>query len=1314
MESKQCEICNKSFPSTYSFYKHIQSHRTVREGDLRRKKFHCIVCDKSFFKEKYYERHFKRVHKFIVCEKCGAHIEYEALQSHDCEDDSEESDSNGETNNINIPESFKKENIDGNPSEVMTKDCFKRTMLEKKFLIKKILDPIQALSTYRSKIKTILKDLLSHHRMLKFFLTIKVTFLKHANENESQIVETGFFSGTYTLYRENEIEKHYDSAAGKILSGFDEFVKNGSGFTLQKVVDINLRTAKYSPIPGCSYIKTPMSIANKKAIVNIRNKDNKCFELSCLAELHKQELKEKYHNKRYKPQIYSQWIGKTLNMEGISEPMRMEDLEIFERKNDLGINVFSVNQNGDDLRQTYAASLKDKKIINLLRIDADKKSHFTLITDLNRLFNKNKKVKYKHYCNVCLQSFDTRGKNFKISLEEHKRYCTSNQNQKTKIPTNRWIEHKNFEYECKSPVVCYCDFECIAETYENKDPSKNNGKSCTTLDKIHTLCGYSFYIASEAMNIPSTNKCFSYCGKDAGRHFLQSLDREIKTVTNYMSKHEFKYPILSKEEEDEFQNSEFCHLCKAKFKSDELKVRNHDHITSKYLGSAHNACNLSFRKSRKIPCFMHNFSGYDSHLLIKELAQNNLYLKPIAKSLEKFISFSYQNIQFKDSYRFIPNSLNELCKDLKAKTGENYVKFPATYRYFKERYSYLPDENFEMLTRKLPFPYDYLDSFARLEETSIPTKSSFDNKLTGESITDDDYLFVQHLWHVFQLKNLKDLTILYNEIDTLLLCDIFTEYRTFCYNLYSLEAARFITAPSLAWAAAIKLSNSKLEIPDDMKMHKMIDSGLRGGISLVRHPFTRANHPELEELFNPKKPQVFLAYTDFTNLYGAVMQESLPTHNFVFSRDINGRPEDKIEFGQEVAAYSNEEWENKIIGLKDDDEIGFLFEVSLSYDKELHDIHNELPFCAENIAITQSMLSDYQNSLAEKFGQKRNHITSKLTLTLSDKNNYVCHYRVLKQALKHGLKLKEKPHVILQFNQSPFLKKYILLHQDLRIKTESPLIRAFCKNQNNVVFGKSCQNTKNYKDIYLTTNKNKAMKLINSPRLNSWKIYSPSFASFQLDRKEVLLDRPRIVGMSILEISKTFLYHYFYDYVLPKFPGTKVILTDTDSFCLAIPTEQNFYDEIKNDTETFDFSNLPSDHRCYNNSKKMISGLMKDELKGELLYEVVALRSKMYSMITMKQISIKRAKGVLRKIISNQIQHTDYLNSLFQTEKYYHSGFTIFHKNHNLFTANVNKVSLSPYNDKLFISKTENNEFQCYSFGHYKIQSHNENNMHEN
>ena len=1199
-------------------------------------------------------------------------------------------------------QSLQSEDSEGDGDEV-TKDCYK-TLVEKKIRVqKKISDPIETLQDYKDRISSLLrKYLIKENIKIKFFFSLNVLLLRDSRNNEEpEQVETDLESGTFTIIQENQIDNCYNRGVENVLLDFDKFIENGSGWRFAKCLNITLRIAKYDPIPGCSYIKTPRKLRVKKAVVNIKNKDNKCFEYSCLAELHKKDVT----NHRDRPSMYKKWLGKTLDMGELSEPMILDDIESFEKRNQIGINVYRIDEKGEEkISWEYHTSLPNKKIINLLKIDGTSKSHFTLITNLNRLLNSQRTNHKKDYCELCLTGFDRRYDS-KKKLEEHKKLCSNNMTQTVNIPSGEksWVEYKNFQLECKYPIICYCDFETIAENFQDDSNLSN-----TRREKVHKICGYSLYIYSEESKIPSTNRCFTYCGKDAGAKFLETLNSEILRIKEYLIRYEFKDPILSEKEEIDFLNSTICHLCKKQFEDEDIKVRNHDHYNSKYLGSAHQHCNLSYRRSKTFPCFFHNFSGYDSHLIIQEISNLNdtkHYIKPVAKNLERFISFKYKNIEFKDSLRFIPYSLDKICADLKNKPGFNKNKFPATYKHFKERYSHLPEEAFEMLTRKLPFPYDYL-TFERLTDEVVPEKQCFDNILKGESITEDDYSFIKNLWKVFEIKNVRELLMLYNEVDTLLLCDAFTEYRKFCYDLYQLEAARFVTSPSLAWSAALKMSKTRLEIPQDINMHNMIDNGLRGGISLTRHPFTRANHTQLEEFYDSTKPKVFLSYTDVNNLYGAVMMQALPTDGFCFVKDITGKDDAKIEFEDEVLDYTTDEWEQKIISVDDNGQIGFIFQVSLSYPMSLHDLHNELPFCAENIKINSDMLSDYQLELAEEFGQKTNNKISKLCLTLSDKEDYVCHFRVLKQALQHGLKLKQKPQKILQFNQSPFLKKYITTHQNIRRETDSPLTKAFCKNQNNVVFGKSCENVKDYKDIYLTTNKDRAQKYVNSPRLKTWKIYPPYLSAFQLEKQHIELNKPRVVGMSILEISKTFLFSYFYDYILPKFPDTKVILTDTDSFCLAIPTEQNFYEVTKNDKHVFDFSNLPDGHPCFDDSQKMISGLMKDEMGGELLLEVVALRPKMYSMLTLSNSkNIKRAKGVLKPIVEKKIAHDDYKHSLFQKEILHHSGLKISQKEHQLYTTMIKKRSLCPYNDKMFISKGSNGEFYCYSFGHYKLQN---------
>merc|ERR1712155_380405 len=95
----------------------------------------------------------------------------------------------------------------------------------------------------------------------------------------------------------------------------------------------------------------------------------------------------------------------------------------------------------------------------------------------------------------------------------------------------KWVEYNNFQLECRYPIICYCDFETIAENFQDDSNTKS-----TKREKVHKICGYSLYIYSEDSKIPSTNRCFTYCGNDAGAKFLETLDLEIKKIKEYIYK----------------------------------------------------------------------------------------------------------------------------------------------------------------------------------------------------------------------------------------------------------------------------------------------------------------------------------------------------------------------------------------------------------------------------------------------------------------------------------------------------------------------------------------------------------------------------------------------------------------------------------------------------------------------------------------------------------------------------------------------------------------------------------------------------------
>lgn len=136
-----------------------------------------------------------------------------------------------------------------------------------------------------------------------------------------------------------------------------------------------------------------------------------------------------------------------------------------------------------------------------------------------------------------------------------------------------------------------------------------------------------------------------------------------------------------------------------------------------------------------------------------------------------------------------------------------------------------------------------MDSLKRLSETTLPPKEAFHSRLNGEEITDGDYEHVQAVWKEFGMKTLGDYLELYNQSDVLLLADVFENFRDVCSNNYGLDPAWYYTAPGLAWDAALKITEVKLELLSDPDMLLMIEKGIRGGISMISNRHGKANNP---------------------------------------------------------------------------------------------------------------------------------------------------------------------------------------------------------------------------------------------------------------------------------------------------------------------------------------------------------------------------------------------------------------------------------------------------------------------------------------
>ena len=143
---------------------------------------------------------------------------------------------------------------------------------------------------------------------------------------------------------------------------------------------------------------------------------------------------------------------------------------------------------------------------------------------------------------------------------------------------------------------------------------------------------------------------------------------------------------------------------------------------------------------------------------------------------------------------------------------------------------------------------------------------------------------------------------------------------------------------------------------------------------------------------------------------------------------------------------------------------------------------------------------------------------------------------------------------------------------------------------------------------------------------------------------------------------------------MKKFPGTKLLVTDTDSFCYEIPSEKDIYEQI-NDHQVFDFSNYPKDHPLYSEQYRVIPGLFKDEFGGKIVQEFVGLRPKMYSIKLLDGKRKATAKGVNKSLRDNEISHQDYKNSLFLYSSRVDKMTRIISKNHNQTISQARKYS---------------------------------------
>ena len=612
----------------------------------------------------------------------------------------------------------------------------------------------------------------------------------------------------------------------EVKGEIEAWSERGSGWIMDKILKAFINVAQYQPMRGGSYMVLPTKLKNKRAILNIQNRDNQCLRWAIRAAL----FPAPRGRNPIRPSSYPTEDG--LNFTGIDFPTPVSQIDRLERQNmNLAINVFGW-ENDRVIVHRISEKGSETPRINLMLIKQGENMHYSFVKRLSALlYNQSRHNESKHFCERCLHGYSRRE-----LLERHKPECKGllKSPTRTEMPKEgkNKMAFKNFHKQMKAPYVVYADFESIVKKIHTCEP--DDKKSFTVKTEKHEPCGFSYVVVRSD---GQTKVPYTYRGEDAVYAFLRYLLDEEKEMREDMANN--RPLVMTNEDWRKYRNATECNICnKSLFKgfyldsmevfdpdsgkycgqghrkcyhkaannryapreirkpkdyidnwikinqetclfcADPLlvpnfkdSVKDHDHMTGKYRGAAHNECNLKLKlnlKTTPIPVIFHNLKGYDGHLLMQAMARVQGEIKCIATNTEKYISFSLGNLRFIDSINFLLNSLENVVK------GSD--EFPIMEKL-------MPEENKRrLLLKKGIYPYEYKDSFEKFGETQLPEKEKFYSSLNDEGITDEEYERAKQVWETFGCRNLGDYHNLYVATDTLLLADVFENFRKVCQD----------------------------------------------------------------------------------------------------------------------------------------------------------------------------------------------------------------------------------------------------------------------------------------------------------------------------------------------------------------------------------------------------------------------------------------------------------------------------------------------------------------------------------------------------
>jgi hypothetical protein len=973
-----------------------------------------------------------------------------------------------------------------------------------------------------------------------------------------------------------------------------------------------------------------------------------------------------FASEEHRKLILEQIIKTRLKMHGYSLPFSLRKLKSFERRHassDFAVNVYTcLEEDGDMTIFPVHKSIFKQRAKNINILYLPKSQHFVYVSDLDGLCRAKYQKNKPFTCFSCMWEFST-----SQALERHNRLCDSNT--RLEYPSKGdSVKFQSFNKRITQPIYGVLDFESSLVPVSRLETAVKYG--CVNCARKGPVDDCKHATAELHAQTPST-----FCIMFADTYGEIIYNKTLSSQDNLMV--EF-FSVLSNLETDLFQrlqrfqvktdytaaeNEEFlaaavCHLCEKPFIHEDFAmkpVRDHCHYTNRYLGAAHNRCNFQRQDRHRIPVFVHNFKNYDSHFILEAANSSSFRFSGLPANFEKFRTLSLNKFSFVDSAELIPGALADLVSTLSSSDH------PFS---FLDQMSFCTSEDSKkLLLRKGLYPYEWASSIQKLVENKrMPAREDFFSVLTQKGITEEDYSHACSVFEHFHCNNMLDYCELYCTLDTVLLLEVINSFRKVISDNFKLDVTQYISTPQLAYDCMLTTLKKPIEKMSDPDMVLMCEQNIRGGVSFIN---VRQSCPEKVK-----------TYLDANNLYSVAQMDYVPVGDFAWCNS------------QEMSELAS-----CVKDIPDDADKGYILCVDLQYPMELHDDHSSMPLAPEQMDISYDDLSPYAQACLESMRGKakaHNYKSRKLCSTLSDKKEYVLHYRNLKFYLSQGLVLT-KIHRAFSFCQAPVLQDFIRKCTDKRQEAVSKVEKNYWKLICNSVYGKFIQDNRKHFNVKFTTTAKSFQKNFSMPWFKGHRIINENFVTVFMDKEKIVLDRLYAIGFTILELSKLHMYASYYDFFLPALGGpgqVELVLTDTDSLVLQVSdmSRDEMFERI---TPIMDFSNYPRDHPLFSDERKAIPGYFKDENGGNFLKEVVGLKAKCYAMDIEDWKSTSHSTSVVCKGVGkvgrNNLTLDMYKECLESFKSLKAVTYNIQAFNHRVFTQRIKKVALSTLDDKRFL-----------------------------